>query len=164
MTELQQHLVQVLRPVAVKYDLTLNAFGRVVHAGQAGQVSISEEYDSALEPSPVTPTGYGPYSILAGTIKATVESSNFYNVSQVVVSPSLSLGSHLPCSSSYSRLIHSCRQYWCDLFGCFVPSHAGLTFRLPRHKILLEPVEAHIPVCSLYFCRFLQRYPHGERR
>lgn len=126
-SELQEHLIQVLHPVARKYDLTLNAFGRVVHTGQVGEVFISDEYDSALDPSPVTPIGHGPYSILAGTIKATMESSNFYNVTQVVVSPSLSLGLHLACSSSHPRLIHTSRQYWWDLIGYFVRLHAGLT-------------------------------------
>ncbi|KAF8552390.1 hypothetical protein OG21DRAFT_1498426, partial [Imleria badia] len=90
-TELQQHLARVLQPVARKYDLTLTAFRRVVHTGQVGQVSMSEECDSAPHPSPVTPTGNGPYSILAGTIKATMESSKFHNATQVVVAPSLLL-------------------------------------------------------------------------
>ncbi|KIJ65710.1 hypothetical protein HYDPIDRAFT_110859 [Hydnomerulius pinastri MD-312] len=90
--ELQQHLIDVLSPVATKYDLTLNAFGRVVRTGDAGEVTLSDAYGTALEPSPVTPAGYGPYSILGGSIKATLESSSFYNVTGVVVAPSLSLG------------------------------------------------------------------------
>ncbi|KAF8845156.1 carboxypeptidase S [Paxillus ammoniavirescens] len=89
--ELQQHLTDILYPVVSKYDLTLNAFGRVVHTGQGGVVTLSDAYGSALEPSPVTPAGFGPYSILGGTIKATMESSDFYNVTSIVVAPSLSL-------------------------------------------------------------------------
>lgn len=126
-SELQQHLIQVLHPVACKYDLTFTAFGQLVHTGQAGQVSISEEYGSALNPSPVTPAGDGPYAILAGTIRTTMESSTFYNVTQVVVAPSLALGeSYFMSLSLCARLIPSfSRQYWCDRV---FPSYVELTF------------------------------------
>ncbi|KAH7890740.1 hypothetical protein F5I97DRAFT_1933907 [Phlebopus sp. FC_14] len=89
--QLQQHLIAVLSPVAMNYDLTLNAFGRVVSEGRAGVVTLSDAFDSSLEPSPVTPFGYGPYSILGGSIKATLQSSEHYNTTSVVVTPSLSL-------------------------------------------------------------------------
>ncbi|KAH0836638.1 hypothetical protein J3R83DRAFT_8356 [Lanmaoa asiatica] len=103
-TEVQQHLVQVLLPVAREYDLTLDAFGQLVHTGRAGSVSFSDENDSAFNPSPVTPSDDVPYSILAGTIRATMESSNFYNVTQVVVAPSLFMGSHLVYTRHYWNL------------------------------------------------------------
>lgn len=54
---------------------------------------LSDAWGTALEPSPVTPMGaYDPYQILAGTIKATIESAEGYNASGVVVAPLLQLG------------------------------------------------------------------------
>ncbi|KAH7902918.1 hypothetical protein BJ138DRAFT_1120942 [Hygrophoropsis aurantiaca] len=90
--ELQEHLAGVLAPVATKYDLTLNAFGHTVVTGKVGEVVLSDAFNSALEPSPVSPTKYGPYSILGGSIKAALESSSYYNSTGVILSPSLSLG------------------------------------------------------------------------
>jgi len=90
--ELQQHLIDLLTPVALKYDLALVAFDRNVTSGGAGQVTLSEFLGSALEPSPVTPTKYGPWAILQGSMKAAFESSPALNSSNVVVTPSLSIG------------------------------------------------------------------------
>ncbi|KAG1746669.1 uncharacterized protein EDB91DRAFT_1236100 [Suillus paluster] len=88
--ELQQHLIDLLTPVAAKYDLALVAFGSNVTSGGSGQVTLSDFLGSALEPSPVTPTEYGPWAILQGSIKAAFESSPTRNSSKVVVTPSLS--------------------------------------------------------------------------
>ncbi|KIJ65717.1 hypothetical protein HYDPIDRAFT_39633 [Hydnomerulius pinastri MD-312] len=90
--ELQQHLIGVLSPIASKYDLTLDAFGRVVISGKAGKITLTDAYGTSLEPSPITPTEQGPWSILAGTIKAVFESSPQYHTSNVVVAPSLIIG------------------------------------------------------------------------
>lgn len=90
--ELQQHLIDLLAPVAVKYDLALVAFGNNVTCGGAGQVILSDFLGAALEPSPVTPTEYGPWALLQGSIKAAFESSPTRNSSKVVVMPYLSLG------------------------------------------------------------------------
>ncbi|KAG0709231.1 hypothetical protein DFH29DRAFT_887125 [Suillus ampliporus] len=90
--ELQQHMIDLLTPVAVKYDLALVAFGSNVTSGGAGQVILSDFLGGALEPSPVTPTEYGPWAILQGSIKAAFESSPTRNGSKVVVTPSLSIG------------------------------------------------------------------------
>ncbi|KAH7909065.1 hypothetical protein BJ138DRAFT_1156113, partial [Hygrophoropsis aurantiaca] len=95
--ELQKYFVGVLAPVATKYDLTLNAFGQTVVTGKAGEVVLSDAFNSALEPSPVSPIRYGPYSILGGSIKAALESSTFRNSTGVVLSPSLSLGTSAFC-------------------------------------------------------------------
>ncbi|KAH7929097.1 carboxypeptidase S [Leucogyrophana mollusca] len=90
--DLQRHLADLLSPVAAKYDLTLEAFGQIVVTGSAGEVSLSDASYTALEPSPVSPTTYGPYSLLGGSIKAALASSTFYNTSGIIVAPSLSLG------------------------------------------------------------------------
>lgn len=90
--ELQQHMIELLTPLAIKYDLALVAFGSNVTCGGAGQVVLSDFLGTALEPSPVTPTEYGPWAILQGSIKAAFESSPARNNSKVVVIPSLSIG------------------------------------------------------------------------
>ncbi|OAX39812.1 carboxypeptidase S [Rhizopogon vinicolor AM-OR11-026] len=89
--ELQQHLIDLLTPLALKYDLGLAAFGNSVTSGGAGQVILSDFLEAALEPSPVTPTKYGPWAILQGSIKAAFESSPTLNGSHVVVTPFLSI-------------------------------------------------------------------------
>ncbi|KAG1869487.1 hypothetical protein F4604DRAFT_1773517 [Suillus subluteus] len=90
--ELQQHMIDLLTPLATKYDLALVAFGSNVTCGGAGQVVLSDFLGTALEPSPVTPTGYGPWALLQGSIKAAFESSPTRNSSKVVIIPSLSIG------------------------------------------------------------------------
>ncbi|KAJ8586003.1 carboxypeptidase S [Rhizopogon salebrosus TDB-379] len=89
--EVQQHLIDILTPIALKYDLAVVAFGSNVTSGGAGQVTLTDFLDTALEPSPVTPTGYGPWAILQASIRAAFESSPTLNSSNVVVSPSLSI-------------------------------------------------------------------------
>jgi hypothetical protein len=90
--ELQQHMIDLLTPLATKYDLALVAFGNNVTCGGAGEVVLSDFLGTALEPSPVTPTEYGPWALLQGSIKAAFESSPTRNSSKVVVIPSLSIG------------------------------------------------------------------------
>lgn len=85
-------MIDLLTPLAIKYDLALVAFGSNVTCGGAGQVVLSDFLGTALEPSPVTPTGHGPWAILQGSIKAAFESSPARNNSKVVVIPSLSIG------------------------------------------------------------------------
>jgi Gly-Xaa carboxypeptidase len=63
-----------------------------VTSGGAGQVTLTDFLGTALEPSPVTPTGYGPWAILQASIRAAFKSSPTLNSSNVVVSPSLSIG------------------------------------------------------------------------
>ena len=72
----------------------MEAFGQQLNGdGDAGHVRLSNAFGTALEPSPVTPTGAGdPYQVLAGTIKATPESAKGYNASGVVVAPQIILG------------------------------------------------------------------------
>jgi Gly-Xaa carboxypeptidase len=90
--ELQQHMVDLLTPLAAKYDLTFVAFGSNVTYGGVGQIDLSDFLGTALEPSPVTPTEHGPWALLQGSIKAAFESSPTRNSSKVVVIPSLSIG------------------------------------------------------------------------
>ena len=45
-TQLQHRLGEVVTPVAKEYDLALEAFGKVVHTGAAGKVTISVAFNS----------------------------------------------------------------------------------------------------------------------
>lgn len=100
--ELQQHLIDILTPVALKYDLALVAFDSNVTSGGAGQVTLSDFHWTALEPSPVTPTKYGPWATLQGTIKAAFESSPTLNGSNVVITPSLAIGVFTVCFAPHN--------------------------------------------------------------
>ncbi|KAI0693188.1 carboxypeptidase S [Cerioporus squamosus] len=96
--ELQKHMADTILPIAKKYDLSVEAFGLRMAggSGKGGHVALSDAWGTALEPSPVTPTGENdPYQVLAGTIKATIESSEGYQMSGtkgVVVAPLLTIG------------------------------------------------------------------------
>ncbi|EMD39230.1 hypothetical protein CERSUDRAFT_81981 [Gelatoporia subvermispora B] len=94
--DVQQHMLEVLLPIATEFNLTLDAFGRNISAGvgSAGHVTLSFAWGSSgLEPSPVTPTGLNdPFGILAGTIKATLTSAEGYDKKGVIVTPMLALG------------------------------------------------------------------------
>ncbi|KAI0352325.1 carboxypeptidase S [Trametes cingulata] len=92
--ELKQHFTDVVLPVATRLNLSVEAFGKNVSTGVGqGHVVLSDAFGTGLEPSPVTPMGKDdPYQVLAGTIKATVESAERYNASGVVVAPILQIG------------------------------------------------------------------------
>ncbi|PIL24992.1 hypothetical protein GSI_12879 [Ganoderma sinense ZZ0214-1] len=93
--DVQAHIAGVVLPVARRFNLSVDAFGEQlnVDGGGGGHVRMTDAFGTALEPSPVTPTGKeDPYHVLAGTIKATLESAVGYNASGVVVAPQLILG------------------------------------------------------------------------
>ncbi|PBK99207.1 carboxypeptidase S [Armillaria gallica] len=93
--EVQQHIIELLTPVAAEYNLSVDAFGKTLDIGgvEGGRMVLSDAFGSALQPSPVSPLDLkGPYGMLSGTIKATLQSSDRYEASGVVVMPSLGLG------------------------------------------------------------------------
>ena len=74
--ELVDRFTSITLPVAVKHNMTLEAFGRTMGSQGAswGTIRLSEAYLNTLEPAPVTPTtGSGPYELLSGTIQATFQ-------------------------------------------------------------------------------------------
>ena len=92
---MRRHLTNALRPIAVQFNLELDAFGVNVTAGsgEGGRLSLRTAFGSVLDPSPVTPTGLSdPFAILSGTIKAVVGNSDIHSSKGVVVTPSLALG------------------------------------------------------------------------
>lgn len=85
----------ILKPVAIKYNLTLYAFGNEVTPGSdaGGQFVLKDAFDTALEPAPTTPTiDSAQYGLLAGTINAALLDSPSYDGSQIIVVPTLGLG------------------------------------------------------------------------
>lgn len=145
--ELQQHIADTILPIAKKYDLTVDAFGTSVEAGsgKGGRVALSDAWGTALEPSPVTPTGKDdPYQILAGTIKATIESSEGYNATAVVVAPLLAIGNTGQCSLP---MLDATTSDW-----------------MCRYPLLLERDQEHLPLPPPARERALQWCSHSQRR
>jgi len=94
--DVQEHLTAVLAPIAKRFSLSLNAFGKNITTGSdifKGSITLSDAFGTALQPSPVTPVrDSAPFDILAGTIKATFENSTLWKPKQVVVAPTLAIG------------------------------------------------------------------------
>lgn len=91
--ELQERTTKILKPVAERYNLTLDAFDKNVTTGGDGRLALSDAFGTALDPSPVTPTGHSPpYALLAGTIVGAVHKKFGPGGPKVVVQPALALG------------------------------------------------------------------------
>lgn len=91
--EVRERLTAIALPIVKEFNLSMDAFGELFDFGSEGRVLLQDAFYSALEPSPVSPVGNdGPFGVLAGTIKSTLESSSRYRAAGVVVSPSLGLG------------------------------------------------------------------------
>ncbi|KAI0091740.1 carboxypeptidase S [Irpex rosettiformis] len=97
----QERFTSTILPVAQQHNLTLRAFGLVVHDGSSeGSVTLSTAWGNSLEPAPRTPTNLGsesdeetrPYELLMGTIKAALKASPEYSNKEVVVMPTLMFG------------------------------------------------------------------------
>ncbi|KAH9849891.1 carboxypeptidase S [Lenzites betulinus] len=75
---LKQRIVAVVKPVAQRFGLELDAFGETgIAEGSSGLLEISDAFGTALEPAPVTPLGDGgPFQLLSGTIIGVLGSSN----------------------------------------------------------------------------------------
>ncbi|KAL0937008.1 peptidase family M20/M25/M40 [Colletotrichum truncatum] len=81
----KKHLTNLIRPIAEKYNLTLQAFSGAAEAPSS--INLLDN-DRVLEPAPVTPTsvdGVTPYGILSGTTRA------LYG-EEIVVSPGIMTG------------------------------------------------------------------------
>lgn len=148
--ELQDHITSVLAPVVASFNLSLTAFDDSVgipKSESAGEVILSDAWGNQLEPSPITPTGEsGPWKLLAGTIKATVEATgggDGKKGGKAVVIPGLTIG-------NTGALL-----YCTILCGLLRPSS-----RLNRYTVLLASYEAYLPVFSQRRCGFIQRRAH----
>ncbi|KIJ65156.1 hypothetical protein HYDPIDRAFT_39784 [Hydnomerulius pinastri MD-312] len=95
--ELMDRFTTVTAPIAVKHNMTLDAFGQIIgsEGPSWGTIRLSDAFDTALEPAPITPTtGSGPYELLSGTILSTLQTNIRTDdfPSSAVVSPGLSTG------------------------------------------------------------------------
>ncbi|KAF7356683.1 Carboxypeptidase S [Mycena venus] len=92
--EVTNHIVQIVSPIAAQLNLSLIAFDLAPdqEAVPTNRIVLTDAFGSGLEPSPVAPIESGPYELLAGTIKAALETAGRYNSTGVIISPSLGLG------------------------------------------------------------------------
>ncbi|KAI0367043.1 Zn-dependent exopeptidase [Pilatotrama ljubarskyi] len=92
--DVQTRLASLLRPLAIRFNLTMEAFGRTVPAGTGknGHLTLSVAFGYELDPSPVTPTGEDPYQVLAGTIRGAILDSGRSKTTEVVVVPRIETG------------------------------------------------------------------------
>ncbi|CCM04782.1 uncharacterized protein FIBRA_06973 [Fibroporia radiculosa] len=94
----QEHSTAILRPLAAAFNLSFTSFGSSLtsEVPASGTLTLSDAWDSALEPAPITPTGEDSmaFKLLSGSIKATYESHRFLSGSEdsIVVIPSLGAG------------------------------------------------------------------------
>ncbi|KAI9440737.1 carboxypeptidase S [Lactarius indigo] len=72
---IQQRDTNILKHLAKEFNLTFTAFGEdITPSGTptAGKLTLTDAWESGLEPAPVTPTeDSAPWQLLSGTIKAT---------------------------------------------------------------------------------------------
>jgi Gly-Xaa carboxypeptidase len=74
--ETKAHDTALLKSLASKFNLTYRAFGVTISDNSvpsSGTLTLSDAFNDALEPAPITPTGKNatPYQLLSGTVKAT---------------------------------------------------------------------------------------------
>jgi Gly-Xaa carboxypeptidase len=109
--------IDITLPVAVKHNMTLEAFGKTVGSQGPlwGTIRIHEAFNSSLVPSPVTPTtGSGPYELLSGTIRSTFQTHLRTDglPTTAVVSPGLSTGEFHVSALPYNYTDElCCREY-----------------------------------------------------
>ncbi|KAI0675970.1 carboxypeptidase S [Trametes maxima] len=95
---LKRHIENVVRPIAERFGLDLEAFGEAIKFEEgresAGLLKISDAFGTALEPAPITPTGHsGPFQLLSGTIIGVLGSSHREGYDKkVFIAPGMSTG------------------------------------------------------------------------
>ncbi|KAI0731172.1 carboxypeptidase S [Earliella scabrosa] len=70
----KEHDTALLKSLAHEFNLSYTAFGSQVTGQDApayGTLTISDAWDAALEPAPISPIDAPEYALLSGTIKAT---------------------------------------------------------------------------------------------
>jgi len=98
--------------VAWEFNLTYNAFGVGVsdqHAPSRGTLTLSDAWNTALEPAPVSPSGKDAtaYQLLSGTIKATYNAHRSIEGDNIYVSPGIMSG-----NTGSFMFLDWCRYLW----------------------------------------------------
>ncbi|KAF8892084.1 carboxypeptidase S [Infundibulicybe gibba] len=95
----KEHDAALLKPLALQFNLTYEAFGTsILESGggrSSGTLKLIDAFQHGLEPAPVTPTGKdaAPYQLLSGTIKATYNAHrSLQGGNTIVVSPGMPSG------------------------------------------------------------------------
>lgn len=117
--ELMDRFIDVTLPVAAKHNMTLEAFGKTVgsQGPSWGTIRLYDAFNSSLVPAPVTPTmGSGPYALLSGTIRSTLQTHLRTDdlPKSAVVSPGLSTGEFFYICAAVLVILTEescCRQY-----------------------------------------------------
>ena len=159
-TELQNHLVDVLSPVAGKYNLSLTAFGEDVEIKgckmhmtetKAGKVFLSEAFESSfvrsssqstrplnpdgrLEPAPISPhTIQSPaWRVLSGTVKGVYATRPEADLSEEDAKKTVIMAPMISTGVS-----HPFRSSTCPFQLMSLVEY--------RHEVLLEPHTEHLP-------------------
>jgi Gly-Xaa carboxypeptidase len=93
--DLIQRTETVFKDLAHRLNLTFTSFGETVSAGPSkGSLITSDDWNSALESAPISPTDAAEYHLLAGTIRATYNTHRGLEDGEkpVIVSPGIMSG------------------------------------------------------------------------
>ncbi|KAL0953579.1 hypothetical protein HGRIS_004794 [Hohenbuehelia grisea] len=128
----KRYYASLIAPLARKYNLTFRPFREHptsldVTIAAVGTMMLSDAWDSALEPAPVSPTGPGAvaYQLLSGSIKGAYNSRRSLQGDNIATMPGIMSGNT----------------------GIYLINHAAKTSHICyRHAILLELVAEYIPV------------------
>jgi Gly-Xaa carboxypeptidase len=88
----------LLQTLATDFNLSYTAFGVNISDKDApsyGTLTLTDAWDAALEPAPITPTGEGaaPFHLLSGTIKATFNAHrSLSGPNNIAIAPSFMSG------------------------------------------------------------------------
>ena len=99
----QERDTNLLEHLAKEFNLTFTAFGSAISTGDgptAGTLTLTDEWGTALEPAPITPTSEdsAPWQLLSGTIKATFNAHRGLDGDDnIFVSPGIMTGNTGPC-------------------------------------------------------------------
>lgn len=114
MDAVKNRATKLLHNQAEKFNLTYDAFGEKIigdeKASKYGSLTLSDAWDTSLEPAPITPTGIdaAPYQLLSGTIKAVYAASNIkssQDFDDIIVAPGIMTGN---TGKSYTIKKQSC--------------------------------------------------------
>jgi Gly-Xaa carboxypeptidase len=92
---LQSRDIELLKPLATKFNLSYSAFGVNLSDKDApayGSLTLSYAFNVGLEPAPITPTDDETYQLFSGTIKATYNARRSLQGDNIAVAPSIMSG------------------------------------------------------------------------
>lgn len=152
LAELMARFTDITLPVAATHNMTLEAFGKTVGSQKPswGTIRLSDAFNNSLVPAPVTPTtGSGPYELLSGTIRATLQTHLRTDdlPRSAVVSPGVMTGKSIfTCTPRYDHAEVALQALQVSKRHVNGDEDAEARLQRPRHAALLEPDETHFPI------------------